>query len=65
MTKGEEVNDVFAKRIATNPDPMERFNISQGFRVGDFLVVSGQTANNEHGELIGPNNFGTGKASVS
>lgn len=48
---------VVAKRIATNPDPMAQFHISQGFQVGDFVVVSGQTANNEHGVLIGENDF--------
>lgn len=53
----KEKKDVSAKRIATNPDNMERFNISQGFRVGDLLIVSGQTADNEQGELIGPNDF--------
>lgn len=51
------MKNVIAKRIATNPDPMEQFNISQGFRVGDLVIVSGQTANNEYGVLIGENNF--------
>lgn len=57
MSNEKEIKDVIAKRIATNPDPMEQFNISQGFRVGDLVIVSGQTANNEHGVLIGENNF--------
>lgn len=51
------MKNVIAKRIATNPDPMEQFNISQGFRVGDLVIVSGQTANIEYGVLIGENNF--------
>lgn len=50
-------NEVNAKRIATNPDSMEQFHISQGFQVGNFVIVSGQTANNEHGVLIGENDF--------
>lgn len=57
MSNEKEIKDVIAKRIATKPDPMEQFNISQGFRVGDLVIVSGQTANNEHGVLIGENNF--------
>lgn len=51
------MKNITANRIATSPDPMEQFNISQGFRVGDFVIISGQTANNEHGVLIGENNF--------
>lgn len=50
MTNEKEMNGLIAQRIATNPDPMERFNISQGFRVGDLLIISGQTAGNEQGE---------------
>lgn len=57
MSNKKEMKDVIAKQIATNPDPMEQFNISQGFRVGDLVIVSGQTANNEHGVLIGENDF--------
>ena len=57
MSNEKEMKDVIAKRIATNPDPMEQFNISQGFRVGDLVIVSGQTANNEQGDLIGLNDF--------
>lgn len=51
------MKEVYAKRIATQPDPMERFNVSQGFRVGDLILVSGQTANDGHGTLVGPNDF--------
>jgi 2-iminobutanoate/2-iminopropanoate deaminase len=57
MTTGTDMKAVSAKRIATRPDPMERFNISQGFRVGDLLIISGQTAHNEQGVLIGLNDF--------
>jgi len=52
-----EAKEVYAKRIATNPDSMARFNISQGFHVGDLILISGQTANDEHGDLIGQNDF--------
>ncbi|WP_339230577.1 RidA family protein [Oceanobacillus sp. FSL K6-2867] len=57
MTNEKEMNGLIAQRIATNPDPMERFNISQGFRVGDLLIISGQTAGNEQGGIVGVNDF--------
>ncbi len=46
-----------AVRIKTDPDPYAAFNISQGFRVGDLVFVSGQAALDDGGELVGPGDF--------
>ena len=43
--------------IRLDPDPYEPFRLSQGFRVGDLLLVSGQAAIDEHGELVGVGDF--------
>lgn len=55
MSNQKEV--ITAKRIATIPDNMEEFHISQGFRLGDLLIISGQTASNGDGEVVGLNDF--------
>ena len=49
------VTDVSPIRL--DPDPYEPFRLSQGFRVGDLLLVSGQAAIDEHGELVGVGDF--------
>ena len=49
------VTDVTPIRL--DPDPYEPFRLSQGFRVGDLLLVSGQAAIDEHGELVGVGDF--------
>ncbi|NQY03429.1 MAG: RidA family protein [Halieaceae bacterium] len=46
-----------AVRIKTQPDPYEPFNISQGFRVGDLVFVSGQAALTLEGEIVGVDDF--------
>lgn len=46
-----------ARQIATEPDPMAPYHISQAFRVGDLLITSGQAAINSHGELVGVGDF--------
>ena len=33
-------------------------NISQGFRVGDLVIVSGQAAVDDQGQVVGPGDFG-------
>ncbi len=43
--------------IRLDPDPYEPFRLSQGFRVGDLLLVSGQAAIDERGELVGVGDF--------
>ena len=46
-----------AVRIKTHPDTYEPFNISQGFRVGDRVFVSGQAALTLEGEIVGVDDF--------
>ena len=43
--------------IRVDPDPYEPFRLSQGFRVGDLLLVSGQAAIDEHGAIVGAGDF--------
>lgn len=43
--------------IRLDPDPYEPFRLSQGFRVGDLLLISGQAAIDENGELVGVGDF--------
>ncbi|MSO94969.1 MAG: RidA family protein [Thermoleophilia bacterium] len=44
-------------QIRLDPDPYVPFRLSQGFRVGDLVIVSGQAAINEHGGLVGVGDF--------
>ena len=44
-------------QIRLDPDPYEAFRLSQGFRVGDLVIVSGQAAIDEHGQLVGVGDF--------
>lgn len=46
-----------ARQIATDPDPMAPYHISQAYRVGDLLITSGQAAINNCGELVGVGDF--------
>jgi len=32
------------KKISIDPDPYEPFRLAQGYRVGELLFISGQTA---------------------
>jgi 2-iminobutanoate/2-iminopropanoate deaminase len=45
------------EQIRLDPDPYESFRLSQGFRVGDLLLVSGQAAIDEHGAIVGAGDF--------
>ena len=45
------------EQIRVDPDPYEPFRLSQGFRVGDLLFISGQAAIDERGEIIGAGDF--------
>ena len=38
-------------------DPYEPFRLSQGFRVGDLLFISGQAAIDEQGQVVGAGDF--------
>lgn len=46
-----------AERIRTDPDPFEPFCLSQGFRVGDMIFLSGQAAMDLEGKIIGAGDF--------
>lgn len=48
-----------AVRITTEPDRFEAVAISQGFRVGDLIFVSGQAAVDDGGSVVGPGDFET------
>ncbi|HEY1367372.1 MAG TPA: RidA family protein [Gaiellaceae bacterium] len=45
------------EQIKIDPDPYEPYLLSQGIRVGDLLLISGQTAIDDEGELIGIGDF--------
>ena len=46
-----------AVRIKTDPDPYEAFRLVQAYRVGDLIFVSGQTAIDLDGTIVGVGNF--------
>lgn len=46
-----------ASPIRLDPDPYEPFRLSQGFRVGELLFVSGQAAIDEAGSIVGAGDF--------
>jgi len=43
--------------IKTDPDPMQPFNIAQGYKVGNLVLTSGQAAIDEGGDLVGVGDF--------
>ena len=47
-----------AIRISTDPDRFAAVNISQAFRVGDLVLVSGQAAVDDQGRVVGEGDFG-------
>ena len=42
---------------ALDPDPLEPYYLSQGFRVGELVFVSGQAALDERGAIVGAGDF--------
>ena len=46
-----------AKRIHLKPDTYEAFNIALGYRVGNLVFISGQTAIDDRGEVVGLGDF--------
>jgi 2-iminobutanoate/2-iminopropanoate deaminase len=46
-----------AEQIRLDPDPLEPYRLSQGFRVGDLVFVSGQGAIDEDGQIVGVGDF--------
>ena len=45
------------QQIRLDPDPLEPYALSQGFRVGDLVIVSGQAAIDEQGNIVGAGDF--------
>jgi 2-iminobutanoate/2-iminopropanoate deaminase len=45
------------RQIRLDPDPLEPYLLSQGFRVGDLVIVSGQAALDERGQVVGVGDF--------
>ena len=45
------------QQIRLDPDPFEPYALSQGFRVGDLVIVSGQAALDEQGGIVGAGDF--------
>ena len=45
------------QQIRLDPDPFEPYALSQGFRVGDLVIVSGQAALDEQGRIVGAGDF--------
>lgn len=45
------------EQIRVDPDPYEPYRLSQGFRVGDLVFVSGQAAIDPEGQLVGVGDF--------
>lgn len=52
------------QQITIDPDPYQPFRLAQGYRVGELLLISGQAAIDEHGQLIGIGNFDAQAAQV-
>ncbi len=46
-----------AIQIKTAPDPFEPYRISQGYRVGDLIFLSGQAALDGAGRIVGTGDF--------
>ena len=45
------------QQIATDPDPYAPYLLSQGIRIGDLLLVSGQVGIDGSGELVSLDDF--------
>ena len=45
------------EQIRLDPDPYEPFKLSQAFRVGDLVIVSGQAAIDQDGHIVGVGDF--------
>jgi 2-iminobutanoate/2-iminopropanoate deaminase len=48
---------VKVQKITIDPDPYEPFRIAQGYRVGEFLFISGQAPIDEYGQIVGVGDF--------
>lgn len=45
------------QQIKVSPDPYKEFNLSQAIQVGNLLFISGQTAINSQGQMVGISDF--------
>ncbi len=45
------------QRIVTQPDPYEAFRLSQGYRAGDLVFISGQAGIDGNGQIVGRGDF--------
>lgn len=45
------------EQIVIDPDPYEPFRLAQGYRVGDLLFISGQSAIDLQGQIVGVGDF--------
>jgi reactive intermediate/imine deaminase len=45
------------QQIRLDPDPLEPYALSQGFRVGELVIVSGQAAIDQQGRIVGAGDF--------
>jgi 2-iminobutanoate/2-iminopropanoate deaminase len=48
---------VKVQKITIDPNPYEPFRIAQGYRVGEFLFISGQAPIDETGQIVGVGDF--------
>ena len=48
---------VYKQVIKLHPDPLASYAISPAWQVGDLLFLSGQTAIDEQGQIVGVDNF--------
>ena len=46
-----------AQRINLENDPFKQFYISQGFRIGDLILLSGQVGIDDAGNTVGTGDF--------
>src|SRR5690606_37052248 len=52
-----DVSKLRAERIKTDPDPFAPFCLSQGFKLGDTIYLSGQAALDLNGAVVGAGDF--------
>lgn len=54
---GADMTEAIVQRIKTTPDPFEPFCLSQGFKVGNTIYLSGQAALDLEGNVVGAGDF--------
>ncbi|WP_207485478.1 RidA family protein [Arenibaculum pallidiluteum] len=48
---------MLVQHVTTEPDPYKPFRLSQGYRVGDLLFISGQAAIDDEGRIVALGDF--------